>query len=147
MRLLDLEPYWPKITNLCGAAAGSAASAIALVGQAAEAIFGVPLPVVIASAAGAFASRAFLPGRGFFAALGLAFLWTILGCAFAPLAQAVIPGALAAANITVALPPGVQSGLAAAAASVPWWGPRVWPLLVARFPWLGVKSDNGSPNA
>ena len=142
IRITQLEPYWPKITTACGAAAGGAVAALSFVSEVAMQLLGVPLPVVMAAAAGAGAARSFMEPVGFFRALSITVLWTIIGCTCAPLAQVVIKAAASMAGAHVDLPTNTLAAAAAVLASVPWWGPKVWPFIAAK---LGLKQ--GGSNA
>jgi len=145
MRLTDLEFYGPKIAHVCGVVMGGAATVAAAVltaaGDVAVAVMGVPLPVVMASAAGAGLARSFLPAVSFWQAAGATGLWTVLGCAGAPFAQSALPALLSPLGVQMVLPANALAGIAATVASSPWWGPKVWPLVVQRFPWLRSPQD------
>jgi hypothetical protein len=154
MRVMGQEQVFSKMADLCGSAVGGVASVLAALSQLAEALLGVSLPVAMGSAAGAFAARAVLPACGFWRALAMTVMWAVLGCVLSPLVQALLPLAVsiaqwllpaALAGVQIALPANVQAAVAAGVAAVPWWGPRVWPWVVARFPALGGAA--GGPPA
>lgn len=138
-----LQSAWPKLATACGAAAGSVGGAAVMLGDFALQVLGVPLPVVVASAAGAGLARSFMEPVSFIRALFLTGLWTVIGCAGAPLGQAVGPALVQALlNRDVILPANTLAALGAIISSCPWWGPRLWPMIAARF-----GKSSGGPNA
>lgn len=142
MRLIDQVTglLGPKIATVCGAAAGSAGTALAMLGDFALQVLGVPLPVVLASAAGAGLARSFADPVGFWRALALTTVWTIIGCAGAPLAQAIGPALVQLAlNREVTLPANTLAALGAIVGSAPWWWPKAWPVAAA---WLEGRFGN-----
>jgi hypothetical protein len=140
IRFTGFDPYFEKAPTICGALAGWLLAALSFVGEVAMQLLGVPLPVVMAAAAGAGAARSFMEAVGFVRALAMTVVWTIIGCTGAPLAQVVIKAAGSMAGAQVDLPTNTLAGAAAVLASVPWWGPKVWPFIAAR---LGL-SQGGS---
>lgn len=144
MKWYALDWFGPKITSICGAAAGSVSAAAAMLGDFALAVLGVPLPVVMSSAAGAGLARSFMEPTGFFRALGMTAIWTVLGCAGAPLAQALAPALIAATlNRDITLPANTLAALGAIIAMAPWWWPKLWPYIRARLPG-GDKTGGGN---
>jgi len=141
LRFAELDPYWAKMPTVCGAVAGWLIAALSFVGEVAMQLLGVPLPVVMAAAAGAGAARSFMEAVGFIRALAMTVVWTIIGCTGAPLAQVVIKAAASIAGAQVDLPTNTLAGAAAVLASVPWWGPKVWPFIAAK---LGLKQGGGN---
>lgn len=133
MRLTQLEVLWPKVGTVCGAAAGAAGTVISFISEIAVQTLGVPLPVVLASAAGAGLARAQGDPVSFVKAAWLTALWTAIGCICAPFAQALLPAILKVAGIDLVLPSNALAVVAAAVSSVSWWGPIVWPLILAKF--------------
>lgn len=137
MRLESFDWLGPKVATICGAAAGSVGTALAMAGELATQLLGVPLPVVMGAAAGAGIARSLMDPVGFVRALLVTGAWTIAGCVGAPLAQA----GLGKAGLELALTPNVLAGLAALVAASPFWVPRVWPFAQA---WLTKKTGGGA---
>lgn len=134
MRTDWLEILGPKLASVSGAVAGGVGAGVVMLGDALVQLLGVPLPVVVASAAGAAMARAFLDTIGFWRALWITALWTVLGCAGAPLAQALGPALVQAAlNREVTLPANTLAALGSIIGAAPWWWPKVWPLVAAKF--------------
>jgi hypothetical protein len=136
----DLDPYWPKITTVCGAVAGGAAAALSAVGDFAMQVLGVPLPVVTGAAFAAGFARSCLPPVGFCRAALMTCVWTVLGCSGAPLVQSILK--VGAFGMQADLPPSALAGLAGLIASAPWWWQWVWPAVQRR---LGLAKE-GSGN-
>lgn len=138
MRLESLDWLGPKVATICGAAAGSVGTALAMAADAAMQLFGVPLPVVLGSAAGAGIARSMLDPVPFWRALFVTAAWTVAGCVGAPLAQAL----LGKAGIALDLTTNVLAGLGIAIASAQWWVPKVWPMVMER---LSKREEGGKP--
>lgn len=135
MRLSGFDAYWAKVPTVCGALLGAIAGALSFLSEVAMQLLGVPLPVVIASSAAAGMARAFGAPMGFFRACGVTAGWTVLGCVCAPGAQALLPAVaqLVPGLGAVVLPANALAFVAAVVSSAPWWWPKVWPLIQARF--------------
>lgn len=133
MQLESLDVLGPKIATVCGAAAGSVGAALAMAGEVAMQVLGVPLPVVMGSAAGAGIARSLMDPVGFVRALFVTAAWTVAGCVGAPLAQVGAQAGLSKLGVEIALTTNVLAGLAALVAALPWWAPKVWPLVQAKF--------------
>lgn len=71
------------------ASATGAAAIVSMIGEVTSALFGVPLPVVLAAVTGAFIARSYTPASNFFAAIMATIGWTFAGCSLAPLATAI----------------------------------------------------------
>lgn len=105
----------------CAVAGTAACTWFAVAAEVAMQIFGVPLPVLLASLTGALGARVFLPQQPFWRALFVSVFWTFAG-AFG--AQLVLW--LASAWLEKPPPPGVLAGVALLAAAL---GQRVAPIL------------------
>ena len=79
-------------------------------------VFGVPLPVMLASACGSFGARALLPATSYAKALGGGVLWAMIGGWGAQLAQSVIGWLMSAT-----LPNGALAGCAIVTAAIGQW--------------------------
>jgi hypothetical protein len=74
-------------TALAGAGASAAGSAWSIANDAAQAVFGIPIGVVLAAAAGAFFARTFTPASSLGATLRGWAAWTLAGAYTLPLAM------------------------------------------------------------
>lgn len=109
------------IAGATAAVSGSGAVLATLQGWVLE-LFGVPLPVLLASAAGAFGARVFLPEAPFWRALALSTFWTF---AAAWLAELVRWGL--ARSLNGEMPTGALAGVALLVAAM---GPRLAPVVM-----------------
>lgn len=75
--------------NTAGVVAGTSglAALLTIFQDVSAALFGVPLPVVLAAMTGAWFARSLAPAAGFFSALGATAGWTVAGCVLAPVVQ------------------------------------------------------------
>lgn len=148
---LAADPAVQKTAAGAAAAAG-AASWIAIAADWALQLFGVPLPVVLASAAGAFLARTMLPVGAPGRAVGTFFAWTLIGAFGADLAHVGL-----ASWMGKELPTGAVAGsaaLVALAGSVLLTSDMVGKARAAIGRWLdskwrdisGTGSDKGGGN-
>jgi hypothetical protein len=125
---------------VAGVATTGAAAWLAMAGDVAIQLLGVPLPVVVAAIAGALLARVYLPTLAFAAALGRSMVWAIVACVGSQGASA----AIGVASVTVPV-----GALGLVALLLSGLGPKLWPVLVEQAPlmlrgWLG-KLGGGEP--
>jgi hypothetical protein len=115
---LDLPAQW---ASACAAALGGVGAYVSLASDAAMQLFGVPLPVLLASLTGACGARVFLPPSPFWRAASSSFFWTFFGV-FVPNLVLWI----ASQWVAAAPPAGAVAGVALVTAAL---GQRVVPIL------------------
>ena len=111
------------VAGVAAAASGSGAVLATVKGWVLE-LFGVPLPVLLASAAGAFGARVFLPEAPFWRALALSTFWTMAGGWLAELVRWGLARWLAGE-----MPTGALAGIALLVAAM---GPRLAPVVMEK---------------
>lgn len=114
------------------AAASGAGSVWALANDAAGALFGVPIAVVLAAAAGAFFARTFTPPSSFWAALRGGIGWTLAGAYTLPLVMHLS-----------GFPPGIAASTAfVSSCLLQLLAPVIVPMIVRRSPeWVRAWLD------
>lgn len=145
------DPASPTAAALAtGAAVSGTATAITVLQDAAVALLGVPLPVVLGGLTGALAARVFLPPAPFWAALGGSTLWTAIASFLAQLVQWLLGTAGRwAAGADAPVPAGALAGIALVVAAL---GPHALPVLVDRGPAAlrrvldAIKGGSGNGN-
>lgn len=110
-----------KIESACVAGGSAFCTVLSMVADVAAQVFGVPLPVLLASLTGALGARVFLPQQTFWRATVSATMWTVIGSFGSQLALWLVGRWMSADP-----PHGVLAGVALFTAFL---GQRVMPII------------------
>lgn len=105
--VMETEQGVQTVAAATAATASGAAVLISTAQEVASAVFGVPLPVVLAAAIGAFGAQSLMPKTSYMGALVVCIFWTLIGTACAQLALWIVTF-----WISKEMPPGAMTGAA-----------------------------------